>query len=43
MPLVVIYNRNQRTDSGRGLEFLRRCIFTGDTVTGGLGNHREGL
>ena len=43
MSLVVIYNRNQRTASGRGLAFLRRCFFTGDTVTGGLGNHREGL
>ena len=43
MSLVVIYNRNQRTASGRGLAFLRRCSFTGDTVTRGLGNHREGL
>ena len=43
MSLVVIYNRKQRIASGRGLAFLRRCFFTGDTVTGGLGNHREGL
>ena len=43
MSLVVIYNRNQRTASGRGLAFLRRCFFTGETVTGGLGSQREGL
>ena len=27
----------------RGLAFLRRCFFTGETVTGGLGNHPERL
>ena len=43
MSLVVIYNRNQRTTSGRGLAFLCRCFFTGDTVTGGLGSQRKGL
>ena len=43
MALVVIYNRNQRTASGGGLAFLRRCFFMGDTGTGGLGSQREGL
>ena len=43
MSLVVIYNRNQRTASRRGFAFLCRYLFTGDTITGGLRNHREGL
>ena len=43
MSLVVIYNRNQRTATRRELAFLCRCFFTGDTITGGLRNHREEL
>ena len=43
MSLVVIYNRNQRTASSRGFAFLCHYLFTGDTITGGLRNHREGL
>ena len=43
MSVVMIYNRNQRTAPGRGLDALCLWFFTVDEVVGGVGSQREGL